>query len=866
MSDDEDDGVKTRNRAVHRREQRACDTCRRRRSACNGSRVPAMPCTLCVDIGVQCRFTGLVAKRRTYVEALEDRVKEAEQKVEQMVPSTSSASIDNGGESMASPSSSASANRNAGPGPGVELAALSIRSMNVPAPTADVEYLALMQGLAVLSLSNHRDHFHGEGSGAMVVKSAVELRERYMQMNMVSTSRREKYWAFTPRTAMNSMKHLGPYIFPPPDLLASLIDLYFLHKNPFLPLLHRPTFDAAVAESLHTRDQTFGGIVLLVCGIGARFSTDSRVTPLGMDELLCGYAFFHQVTLGMEHMFGRPTLHHIQLYCLFVIFCEYSNHSSCWTIVGTALRMAQDVGAHRRPRTPSPPTVESELWNRAFWVCVWLDRQLSSGHGRPSMIPWEDFDANLPLEVDDEYWEDPVHPFVQPANKGPSTIAYFNAQIRLSVILGFALSMLYALEKARRRLAFRDALWEERIVAELDSALNQWVDGLPAHLRWDPVKQSRPVSALTTRAELFLDQSVMLYGFYYFIQITVHRPFIPALRTGQPTTLPSLAICTNAARSYGHVLKKLQDRRTNGSGTPFPELLVPSFMASIMLVLNVWSGKRTGLPPHMNSAMEQVRRCMGYLESCDKRWQRAGLFWEILFELCSIGELPVEHSAPISGSTSTATSRVQDPNSKKRFRPSTWDTSPGATTSAATVHTPFSFSAQYHASAYLSPSEPQESSTGAWRSSGAHLRCDGPEHSHPDSAGDGDGDGKHSHSHSQSSSGSDPNSDPASLHLQTRAQDLAQMPVFLQASANADADGNDTSTHSTWYPAQTSDAPFGFPDFAVDRRDETMYGVDARDLAAMEMWASAPTSFEMNDWQTYFSAMSELQHGQPGVR
>lgn len=38
-----------------------------------------------------------------------------------------------------------------------------------------------------------------------------------------------------------------------------------------------------------------------------------------------------------------------------------------WAIVGLGLRTAQELGAHRRRRYSSTPTVEGELMKRAFW-------------------------------------------------------------------------------------------------------------------------------------------------------------------------------------------------------------------------------------------------------------------------------------------------------------------------------------------------------------------------------------------------------------------------------------------------------------------------------------------------------------------
>ena len=52
----------------------------------------------------------------------------------------------------------------------------------------------------------------------------------------------------------------------------------------------------------------------------------------------------------------------------------------------------------------------------------------------------------------------------------------------------------------------------------------------------------------------FMYQSAHLHACYYMLQITVHRPFIPAPRRPSSLSFPSLTICTNAARSCVNVL------------------------------------------------------------------------------------------------------------------------------------------------------------------------------------------------------------------------------------------------------------------------------------------------------------------------
>lgn len=67
------------------------------------------------------------------------------------------------------------------------------------------------------------------------------------------------------------------YIFPEPDLMVSLISLYFAEVNIFLPILHAPSFNQCVAQGLHFHDHDFGTTLLLVCAVASRYSNDPRV-------------------------------------------------------------------------------------------------------------------------------------------------------------------------------------------------------------------------------------------------------------------------------------------------------------------------------------------------------------------------------------------------------------------------------------------------------------------------------------------------------------------------------------------------------------------------------------------------------------
>ena len=68
--------------------------------------------------------------------------------------------------------------------------------------------------------------------------------------------------------------------------------------------------------------------------------------------------------------------------------------------------------------------------SKALFQFTYLDRPLCLSR----------FDAELPLEVDDEYWvrDDPAKAFQQPPGK-PSKIAAFNSHLKLTKIVAYAL-------------------------------------------------------------------------------------------------------------------------------------------------------------------------------------------------------------------------------------------------------------------------------------------------------------------------------------------------------------------------------------------------------------------------------------------
>ncbi|KAJ6629499.1 hypothetical protein B0H10DRAFT_1987446 [Mycena sp. CBHHK59/15] len=462
----------------------------------------------------------------------------------------------------------------------------------------------------VSSTANHR--FFGESSSLMFVKAAIEAPKEHPGCipvtNSTSGTRRPEFWTTYPWEAPPEPRVLQ--IFPPDDLLRDLVDIYFTQVNIYSLILHRSTFENSIADGLHLRDHRFGATVLAVCALASKNSSDRRVMlPGSQNELSAGWEWFRQIRRPFGGPVVQPTsLYELQLCCLSIMFLQAgSDVESCWLLSGIGILHAQDIGAHLRKDKTEPLTKEDEMLKRSFQYLFIFDAIVSACFGRPLVAHRSDLD--LPVAWADEYGE-PDRAFEQPSGK-PPLVAYPIAYLNLMKI--FTCSW--------RSMRILDS----ETIAEMDSRLNKWAEEIPEHLLWNPYMED----------DVFFDQSSTLYASYYHVQIMIHRPFMRKKRNSSSSTFKSLAICSNAARSCSHIA----DVKRGRGFMPHPHLLKAAFDSAIVLLLNIWSGKKSGLSIDPARELVDVYKCMTLLRQSERRWQCAGRYYDILCELMRAGNL-----------------------------------------------------------------------------------------------------------------------------------------------------------------------------------------------------------------------------------
>ncbi|KAJ7774516.1 putative fungal-specific transcription factor [Mycena maculata] len=589
-----------------RRTPGACDVCKKRKIRCDSGQMPGNRCTNCLNSGLDCTHAEIMktlGSAKGYVESLETRLEKMEKLLNKLLPGIDfTEQLENDEESS-----------------------LLENPENLPRNDAD----HLLGAIKKLTLNPEEHRFFGKSSGIQFVQTALNFKSHFTGphniVNPALAKRRNEYWEPVPwLLPPTDDSEETQYTFPESDLLSTLIELYFDNVNCYHPTLHRPTFERKVKDKLHLRDHRFAGTLLMVCSLGARHSDDPRVFLEGTSSYhTAGWRWHNQVRVIPKHLIYKPNLYELQTIALSSLFL-LAISPVAWSQIGFGLRRAQDVGAHRRMKQ-SHPTPENEHWKRVFWVLLCLDWISGTATGRPLAMHEQDYDQDLPVDCDDEFWDlpEPLN-FRQPDQK-PSDLTFFICYAKLLEIQASVTSTIYSPRKPRDLSGRPFPTSDAQTIIAFDSALNSWLSEIPEHLKWDPDRTNL----------LHFNQSALLYTGYYNVQIMVHRPYIPApLEASRPGALPSLAICTNAARSCAKIIHAQEKLGIE----PNQNMLSAAFTSAIVLLLNTWSGKRSGFSYNPEKEMDDVYKCIKLLTTAEKRYLAAGRFNDILVRLISVGD------------------------------------------------------------------------------------------------------------------------------------------------------------------------------------------------------------------------------------
>ncbi|KIY74410.1 hypothetical protein CYLTODRAFT_385266 [Cylindrobasidium torrendii FP15055 ss-10] len=637
----------------------ACDACKRKKIKCDSAMKPDGHCSNCIQYGQVCTHGEPIKKRgpkSSYVTELEDRVRNLESMLAELNPSAFT------NEEQKSPSSSASPSSQGADfheqyitrtdsivdlgSSGSAHVSLAQPATGGGSPAQDFDHNALTEHLKRMKLTGKR--FFGHSSAFAMAKNAMEMRADYTgEARHASISNHSQYWQLQPWEELSRIESTPKYEYPPQDLLDSLVTIWFTEFHTYTPIFHRASFEDEIRNGLHLVNPKFGALVLLVCACASKSSEDPRVLVDGETSWLsAGWKYYSQTQIVKNTVFDAPDILDLQ-FCVLATMYSLSTSApqTSWTMSGLGLRFMIEIGCHRRQTTGKTVMFEDEMCRRLFWTLLEYERVICLFLGRPSYIRDEDFDVEPCTECDDEYWE--IGPngelsFHQPPDRR-ARMVFFNQKTKVLEILGTVMRSLYAVKKPTF-FGLNEVEKDQRIVSDLDSALNNWADSVPDYLRWDPNSQQ------------YRSESACLYCIYYLTQIALHRPFI---HTHSPLSFSSLAICTNAARASSHIIDQ-----EGAVGSVYQITTTACFTSGVILSMNIWSSKRSGLNLNTQKDLQDINRCLSILKSRSAIWNTSGRMWSMLSTISAFAD-----TVPSSDTPSRKRARDDNDTSTESSKP-----------------------------------------------------------------------------------------------------------------------------------------------------------------------------------------------------
>ncbi|KAK0740156.1 fungal-specific transcription factor domain-containing protein [Schizothecium vesticola] len=196
------------------------------------------------------------------------------------------------------------------------------------------------------------------------------------------------------------------HLLPPKQAAELLLRSYYSSTHTMTPTLHwatfQQTFEGLYGPGAPQRvTPAFMSMFFAVLAVGRLFAGD--------DEVLRGCTAASLVEAArnlIDPWNNEYTLDNVRALALITMALNEMNlKSAAWSSLGTAVRMAQDIGMHLEFGA-WPGVIEAEMRRRTWWALYILDRSLALELSRPLLIDDADCDVALPAPVDDHFIHD----------------------------------------------------------------------------------------------------------------------------------------------------------------------------------------------------------------------------------------------------------------------------------------------------------------------------------------------------------------------------------------------------------------------------------------------------------------------------
>ncbi|KAJ4144619.1 hypothetical protein LMH87_003494 [Akanthomyces muscarius] len=578
-----------------RRVTRACDECRRKKIKCDGKQ----PCTHCSVYSYDCTYDKPSNRRRNpapqYIEALEGRLHRAETLLRKFMPDIDLA------DSNMDPSVQAEfLHREQSR---IQAAGKMQSSTPIPQPsTPDPQLVSMVDSLGQLDIDERGDwDFHGNSSGVVFLKKMKEhfrgllgtttaspFLPRPDQLSAVLNPDSASLHANSPLSTMSTYPEL-----PPKDVARRLCFYSLTCATCLTRIVHVPTFNSQFEriyeiplENLGPEDTQFLGLLFAILALGCMYhSFDSSAAEgtgykAAMEE---GTKYFKTARALIKDIGDCRTLTSIQALLFMTLFLQStSNLSSCYAILGIAMRSCLRMGLHRHLQHARLNPIEEQLRKRIFYVVRQMDIYVSTMLGLPLMLSADDIDQPFPMEVDDDYVTN--QGVMRPPPGSSSFFEAFNAHTRLMDVLAKISKLIYPIKmqgSVKIEMGGAGNPVSYTRIKEIEGELQRWFERLPE--AWRPSPEG-PIEVVRVRH--------LLRFAYAHVQLLLYRPFLhymsPRLCQGikvDDLSYACAAAAISVSRNVIHIGQEIRKQRVLSG--PYWFMLYTEYFAVLSLIFFV---------------------------------------------------------------------------------------------------------------------------------------------------------------------------------------------------------------------------------------------------------------------------------------
>ncbi|EFQ34336.1 fungal specific transcription factor domain-containing protein [Colletotrichum graminicola M1.001] len=512
----------------------ACNSCRVRKSRCDGARPQ---CSTCVEQGLDCVYAAnsgasnaLVPKQ--YLEQVELRLADVEEEIsrlKRLIPHSFSDEKQHATVSHRNSCRADDCSESAQAGESLNAENRSITGIT-PDTTDGVgtiefttdeswAYFGPSSNIAFMRIIRRTlDHLLRQTQRTQEgVTSSTPLQNTEQHVLAVSRSQSPIDDSFDPRkleTASEASR------LPPEDEVIRLVRQYFGDAGILFPYIHEESFWKAFAyyRSIGMRNARHSWLALLNIIIAVAHSTTSSANiGLGDRQAISDVHYRRAKSLFMTEMMTGSNLESVQAMLLMSQYLQGSQRSvQTWSIHGLAVKAALELGFHSELALQRFEPLERETRIRTWYGCILLDRTLSMTFGRPPIIPQHMIRIPLPQH----FISYPKVPSISRWSREEDSTLFWNASITLYGVTAAVIENLY-----ESNVGSTSAVSVTHIVSSvihIGQKLGDWQASLPLSMRLvEPSEVANP-DAKPVQLKL----RVVLTLRHHNLQILLHRPIL----------------------------------------------------------------------------------------------------------------------------------------------------------------------------------------------------------------------------------------------------------------------------------------------------------------------------------------------------